>query len=71
MNDQAARPPEFGTGLRDRLQRADRVRHRTPPPSSRDLVSLLEEDRGERATPELVLVSGDVARRRAPGPIAV
>jgi hypothetical protein len=71
MNDHAARPPEFGTGLRDRLQRADRVRHRIPPPSSRDLVSLLEEEPGERATPELVLVSGDLARPRAAGPVAV
>jgi hypothetical protein len=71
MNDQAARPPEFGTGLRDRLQRADRVRERVPLPSSRDLVNLLEEDPAERATPELVLVGGDVTRRRAPGPVAI
>ena len=71
MNDQAARPPEFGTGLRDRLQRADRVRERAPLPSSRDLVNLLEEDPGERSTPELVLAGGDLTRRRAPGPVAV
>ena len=71
MNDQAARPPEFGTGLRDRLQRADRVRERAPLPPSRDLVDLLEEEPGERSTPELVLVSGELTRRRAPGPVVV
>jgi hypothetical protein len=70
MNDHAARPPEFGTGLRDRLERADRVRDRAPVPSSRDLVSLLEDGPAERATPELVLVSGDLTRRAA-GPVAV
>jgi hypothetical protein len=71
MNDQAACPIEFGTGLRDRLQRADRVRERAPLRSSRDLVNLLEEDPEERATPELVLTGGDLPRRRAPGPVAV
>jgi len=71
MNDQAARPPEFGTGLRDRLQRADRVRERASLPSSRDLVNLLEEDPAERTTPELVLAAGDLKRRRAPGPVTV
>ena len=71
MNDHAASPPEFGTGLRERLQRADRVRERAPLPSSRDLVVILEEDHVERATPELVLVAGDLTRPRAAGPVAV
>jgi hypothetical protein len=71
MNDHAASPPEFGTGLRERLQRADRVRERAPLPSSRDLVVILEEDSVERATPELVLVAGDLTRPRAAGPVAV
>ena len=69
MNDHAARIPEFGTGLRARLERAHRVRERAPLPSSRDLVDLLEEP-VERTTPELVLVGGDLVRRRAPGPVA-
>jgi hypothetical protein len=71
MNDHAASLPEFGTGLRERLQRADRARERAPLPSSRDLVVLLEEDPRERSTPELVLVAGDLTRPRAAGPIAV
>lgn len=71
MNHHAASPPEFGTGLRERLQRADRARERAPLPSSRDLVVLLEEDPRERSTPELVLVAGDLTRPRAAGPVAV
>jgi hypothetical protein len=71
MKDHAASPPEFGTGLRERLQRADRVRERAPLPSSRDLAVILEEDPAERATPELVLVAGDLTRPRAAGPVAV
>ena len=43
MNDHAARIPEFGTGLRARLERAHRVRERAPLPSSRELVDLLAE----------------------------
>jgi len=70
MNDHAARIPEFGTGLRARLKRADQTRERAPLPSSRDLVHLLEEDPVERTTPELVLVGGDLVRHRAPGPVA-
>jgi hypothetical protein len=71
MNDDAARTPEFGTGLRARLERADRVRDRAPLPSSRDLVHLLDETpAAERSTPELVLVGGDLQRHRAPGPLA-
>lgn len=70
MNDHAARIPEFGTGLRAKLERADRVRKRAPLPSSRDLVLLLEEEPVERTTPELVLVGGDLVRQRAPGPVA-
>jgi hypothetical protein len=71
MNDLAARPPEFGTGLRARLERADRARERAPVPSSRDLVDLLVEEPVERSTPELVLVAGDLTRPRAAGPVAV
>jgi hypothetical protein len=71
MNDHAASPPEFGTGLRERLQRANRVREGAPLPSSRDLAALLEEDPGERATPELVRVAGELTRPRAAGPVAV
>jgi hypothetical protein len=70
MNDHAARIPEFGTGLRARLERADRVRERASLPSSRDLVYLLDEEPVERTTPELVLVGGELVRHRAPGPIA-
>lgn len=70
MNDHAARIPEFGTGLRARLERVDRVRDRHPLPSSRDLVQLLEEEPSERTTPELVLVGGDLVRHRATGPVA-
>lgn len=71
MNDHAARIPEFGTGLRARLERADRARERAPLPSSRDLVQILEQEPVERTSPELVLVGGDLVRHRAPGPIAV
>jgi hypothetical protein len=70
MNDDAARTPEFGTGLRARLERADLARERAPLPSSRDLVHLLEEVPVERSTPELVLVGADLTRHRAPGPVA-
>ena len=70
MNDHAARTPEFGTGLRARLERVDRVRSRNPLPSSRDLVQLLEEEPAERTSPELVLVGGDILRHRAPRPFA-
>ena len=70
MNDHAARTPEFGTGLRARLERADRVRERAPLPSTRDLVHLLEDETVERTSPELVLVGGDLVRHRAPGPVA-
>ncbi len=70
MNDHAARIPEFGTGLRARLEQADRVQTRDPLPSSRDLVHLLEDEPVERTTPELVLVGGELVRRRAPGPVA-
>ena len=70
MNDHAARIPEFGTGLRAKLERADHIRERAPLPSSRDLVLLLEGERVERTTPELVLVGGDLVRPRAPGPLA-
>ena len=34
-------------------------------------MNLLEDDPAERTTPELVLVGGDLKRRRAPGPVAV
>jgi hypothetical protein len=71
MNDHAARIPEFGTGLRARLERADRARERAPLPSSRDLVQLLEEEPAERTSPELVLVGGDLVRHRATGPVVV
>ncbi len=70
MNDHAARIPEFGTGLRAKLERVDHIRERAPLPSSRDLVLLLEGERVERTTPELVLVGGDLVRPRAPGPLA-
>jgi hypothetical protein len=73
MNDAAARPPEFGTGLRARLERAEHVRERAPLPSTRDLVALLETEPpapAERTTPELVLVGADRPRHRAPGPVA-
>jgi hypothetical protein len=71
MNDEAARPPEFGTGLRARLERAEHARERAPLPSTRDLVALLEtEPAAERTTPELVLVGADRPRHRAPGPVA-
>jgi hypothetical protein len=69
MNDNAARTPEFGTGLRARLERAHLGREQAPLPSSRDLVYLLEEPSAERSTPELVLVGGDLTRHRAPGPV--
>lgn len=71
MNDNAARLPEFGTGLRARLERTDHPLERAPLPSSRDLVDLLEETPDGRSTPELVLVGADLSRHRAPGPIAV
>jgi hypothetical protein len=70
MNDHAAPIPEFGTGLRARLERAEHARDRAPLPSSLDLVHLLEDEPQERSTPELVLVGGDLPRHRAPGPVA-
>ncbi len=70
MNDDAARTPELGTGLRARLERADRAHDRAPLPSSRDLVQLLDGTQSERSTPELVLVGGDLTRHGAPGPLA-
>jgi hypothetical protein len=69
MIDDAARTPEFGTGLRARLERADLARERASLPSSRDLVYLLEEAPVERSTPELVLVGGDLTRHGPPAPL--
>jgi len=70
MKDDAARTPEFGTGLRARLERADVAHVRVPAPPSRDLLQLVEEPPVEPTTPELALVSGDLARPRTPGPVA-
>jgi hypothetical protein len=69
MNDHAAPTREFGTGLRARLERGNHARERDPLPSSRDLLDLVDDDPVERSTPELVLVSGDLSRHRAPGPV--
>jgi hypothetical protein len=71
MNDDAARIPEFGTGLKARLERSDHAHVRLQTPSSRDLLQLYGEDfAGARQGPERVLVGGDLARRGAHGAAA-
>lgn len=70
MNDHAARPPEFGTGLRAKLEQVDPARERAPLPTSRDLVALLAVDDAERPRPDTAIVTGNLPRPRAAGPVA-
>jgi hypothetical protein len=44
MNDDAARIPEFGTGLKARLDRSDHAHVRLETPSCRDLLLLYGDD---------------------------
>jgi hypothetical protein len=68
MNDDAARIPEFGTGLRAWIDRSDHAHVRLETPSCRDLLLLYGDDVvSERQTTERVLVGGDLARRGAHG----
>jgi hypothetical protein len=71
MNDDAARIPEFGTGLRAWIDRTDHAHVRLETPSCRDLLLLYGDDVvSERQTTERVLVGGDLARRGAHGAAA-
>lgn len=69
MNHHAA-PPEFGTGLRAKLERVGRARERVPPPPNRDLVALVGEEGAERRLPELGIIAGVPSLPRATGPVA-
>jgi hypothetical protein len=71
MNEDAARIPEFGTGLKARLERSDHPHVRLETPSCRDLLLLYGEDiAADRPTTERVLVGADLARRGAHGAAA-
>ena len=71
MNEDAARIPEFGTGLKALLDRSDHAHVRLETPSCRDLLLLYGDDVAvERQTTERVLVGGDLARRGAHGAAA-
>lgn len=70
MNDNAARPQEFGTGLRAKLEQVGRARERAPLPPSRDLVALLALDDVERPRQERARAAGELPRHRAAGPVA-
>lgn len=71
MNEDAAPIPEFGTGLRARLDRSDHAHVRLETPSCRDLLLLYGDNVvTERRTTERVLVGGDLARRGAHGAAA-
>jgi hypothetical protein len=71
MNDDAARIPEFGTGLKARLERSDHAHVRLETPSCRDLLLLYGDGVATmRQTTERVLVGGDLARRGAHGAAA-
>jgi hypothetical protein len=71
MNEDAAPIPEFGTGLKARLDRSDHAHVRLETPSCRDLLFLDGEDVASgRQTTERVLVGGDLARRGAHGAAA-
>lgn len=51
MNDAAARPSEFGTGLRASIERRQSLADRRPAPSSRDLVRLCSGEPAPEARP--------------------
>lgn len=67
MTDAAARPAEFGTGLRARIESGPACDDPRPSPSSRDLLLLAEPDPAEPATHGHALVSRDLAVRGAWG----
>jgi hypothetical protein len=70
MNDDAATLPEFGTGLRARLERIERAHARPPALPIIDLLTLVEDEEPEQLTPELVLVGGDLEVRSVHGAAA-
>lgn len=70
MNDDAATLPEFGTGLRARLEQIERAHARPPALSTIDLLTLVEDEAPEQLTPELVLVSRDLEVRSVHGAAA-
>jgi hypothetical protein len=70
MNNHAARPQEFGTGLRAKLEQVGRARERAPLPTSRDLVVLLAEREVARRRPLLPNLTGALPRHEAAGPAA-
>lgn len=70
MNAAAARPSEFGTGLRTRIERASGLEGRRARPSSRDLVLLCTGEPAERPASEPRLVSRDRTARGAWGAFA-
>ncbi len=70
MNDDAATLPEFGTGLRARLERIEHAHARPPALSTIDLLTLVEDEAPEQLTPELVLVGRDLEVRSVHGAAA-
>ncbi|HWB57256.1 MAG TPA: hypothetical protein VG479_10015 [Gaiellaceae bacterium] len=70
MNDDAATLPEFGTGLRARLERIEHAHARPPALPIIDLLTLVEDEAPEQLTPELVLVGRDLEVRSVHGAAA-
>jgi hypothetical protein len=53
MNDAAARPSEFGTGLRAKIAHGQGLEARRPARSSRDLVHLCAKNSSDKAGADL------------------
>lgn len=70
MNAASARPSEFGTGLRLRIESAAGLEGRRACPSSRDLVRLCTGEPTERPAAEPRLVGRDGPARGAWGAFA-
>lgn len=70
MQDHAAPAPEFGTGLRARLERLDRAQTRGPAPATQDLIRLCADEPLPPPPTEPVLVPADLTRRSAHGAFA-
>ena len=70
MNAAAAPAPEFGTGLRSRIERRQSLEHRVSSLSSRDLVTLCADEPAARPARRMLLGSRDLAVRGAWGAFA-
>jgi len=71
MQDHVAPAPEFGTGLRARLERLDRAHQtRGPAPTTPELIRLCADEPSPPPPAESVRVAADLTRRGAHGAFA-